>query len=198
MKCPHCLNSFFSNPQWRNLQNDINYEWTIEFEICPTCQKIIIYLINFTKGSVRQQIDKKLIFPTGINRNPVPKEVPEKYSNDFIEACLVFTDCPKASAALSRRCLQNIIREELKITKKDMNSEIVEVIKNKLFPSDILESIDAIRNIGNFAAHPIKSQSSGEIVEVEPNEAEWNLDVLEMIFDYLFVRPALVKQKGIH
>ena len=36
---------------------------------------------------------------------------------------------------------------------------------------------------------------TGEIVEVEPNEAEWNLDVLEMIFDYSFVRPALIKGK---
>jgi hypothetical protein len=33
--------------------------------------------------------------------------------------------------------------------------------------------LDAIRTIGNFAAHPIKSTSSGEIVDVEPGEAEW-------------------------
>ncbi len=62
-------------------------------------------------------------------------------------------------------------------------------------PTDILESIDSVRNIGNFAAHPIKSKSSGEIVEVEPDEAFWNLEVLEMIFDFLFIRPAKVKEK---
>ncbi|MBC8484969.1 MAG: DUF4145 domain-containing protein [Bacteroidetes bacterium] len=104
-------------------------------------------------------------------------------------------DSPKASAALSRRCLQNIIREELKIKKNNLSDEIQEVIDKKLMPTDILESIDSVRNIGNFAAHPIKSKSSGEIVEVEPDEAFWNLEVLEMIFDFLFIRPAKVKEK---
>ena len=76
-----------------------------------------------------------------------------------------------------------------------MSDEIQEVIDKKLMPTDILESIDSVRNIGNFAAHPIKSKSSGEIVEVEPDEAFWNLEVLEMIFDFLFIRPAKVKEK---
>jgi hypothetical protein len=29
-----------------------------------------------------------------------------------------------------------------------------------------------VRTIGNFAAHPIKSTSTGTIVDVEPGEAE--------------------------
>jgi hypothetical protein len=73
--------------------------------------------------------------------------------------------------------------------------EIQEVIDNGLLPTDLLESIDAIRNVGNFAAHPIKSKSTGEIVEVEPHEAGWNLDVIEMLFEYLFVRPIAIQRK---
>jgi hypothetical protein len=52
-----------------------------------------------------------------------------------------------------------------------------------------------VRLIGNFAAHPIKSKSSGEIVDVEPGEAEWNLDVLESMFDFYFVQPQVLAQK---
>jgi len=55
--------------------------------------------------------------------------------------------------------------------------------------------LDAVRNIGNFAAHPMKSQSTGEIVPVEPGEAEWNLDVLESLFDFHFVAPAKTKAR---
>src|SRR5208282_6535945 len=40
-------------------------------------------------------------------------------------------------------------------------------------PSYLADNIDGIRNIGNFAAHPLKSTASGEIVEVEPGEAEY-------------------------
>ncbi|MGD1090046.1 MAG: hypothetical protein ABR955_15180 [Verrucomicrobiota bacterium] len=55
--------------------------------------------------------------------------------------------------------------------------------------------MDAIRIVGNFAAHPIKSKASGEIIEVETGEAEWNLDVLESMFDFYFTQPALLKKK---
>lgn len=52
-----------------------------------------------------------------------------------------------------------------------------------------------MRNIGNFAAHPIKSTNTGEIIDVEPGEAEWLLDVLEGLFDFYFVQPAILKAK---
>jgi hypothetical protein len=56
-------------------------------------------------------------------------------------------------------------------------------------------SIDAVRNIGNFAAHPMKSEHTGEILDVEPGEAEWNLEVLESLFDFYFVQPSVLKAK---
>ena len=76
-----------------------------------------------------------------------------------------------------------------------MSAEIQEVIDTGKLPSHIAESIDAIRNTGNFAAHPAKSTSTGEIIEVEPGEAEWNLDVLESLFDYYYVQLAVIKRK---
>jgi hypothetical protein len=95
---------------------------------------------------------------------------------------------PKASAALSRRCLQAVLREAGNANQHDLSKQIVAVMPH--LPNSIAESIDYIRNIGNFAAHPMKDQSSGLIVEVEPGEAEWNLDVLDMLFDYYYVKPA--------
>ena len=53
---------------------------------------------------------------------------------------------------------------------------------------NLAKDVDAIRINGNFAAHPIKSKSTGEIVEVEPGEAEWNIEVLEELFEFLYVR----------
>ena len=86
-------------------------------------------------------------------------------------------------------------REKAGVKKGNLASEIQEVIDSGNLPSHLSESIDAIRNIGNFAAHPMKSTSTGEIVEVEVGEAEWILDVLEALFDYYFVQPALLKAK---
>jgi hypothetical protein len=64
-----------------------------------------------------------------------------------------------------------------------------------MLPSYIVEAIDAVRNIGNFAAHPLKSQQSGEILPVEPAEAEWNLEVLEALFDFYCTQPAIARKK---
>ena len=54
-----------------------------------------------------------------------------------------------------------------------MINQIQEVIDSKKLPSHLKEQIDAIRNIGNFAAHASKSKSTGTIVDVEPSEADW-------------------------
>lgn len=204
MKCPHCLVEFHDNVEQIYIGDDIEGRYEIKKRTCPSCRKLVLHLTQFEtdqkvfENQLRQittEPSERLIRPKIANKPQCPPEVPAKFTTDYSEACNVLDDSAKASAALSRRCLQNIIHDQLGIKKRDLNIEIQEVIDNKLFPSDILDSIDAIRNIGNFAAHPIKSSSSGEIVEVEPNEADWNLDVLEMMFDYLFVRPALVQKK---
>jgi hypothetical protein len=77
----------------------------------------------------------------------------------------------------------------------DLINEIQQIIDSGTLPSHIAEAIDAVRNIGNFAAHPMKSQRTGEILPVDPTEAEWNLEVLEALFDFYCVQPALTKRK---
>jgi len=136
-----------------------------------------------------------LFFPKQISRSPLPTDVPEEFAADYKEACLTLRDSPKASAALSRRCLQHILREKANISHGNLANEIQQAIDSKQLPSFLSESIDAIRNIGNFAAHPLKSTSSGEVVPVESGEAEWNLDVIESLFDFYFVQPALLQKK---
>jgi hypothetical protein len=136
---------------------------------------------------------ERLVQPKGIARVPLPPEVPPQYTADYGEACTVLSDSAKASAALSRRCLQHLLRDAAKTKNRDLFDQIGEVIPT--LPSHLAEAVDAVRNIGNFAAHPIKSTNTGEIVDVEPGEAEWNLEVLEGLFDFYFVQPAILKKK---
>lgn len=78
-------------------------------------------------------------------------------------------------------------------TKRDLADQIEEVIPK--LPEELATNVDAIRQIGNFAAHPIKSKTSGEIVKVEEGEAEWLLDVLDELFAYYYVAPARAAAK---
>ncbi len=150
-----------------------------------------------TRGGARAvKVEESiLVRPKGTSRPPPPGGVPEAYAEDYAEACLVLGDSPKASAALSRRCLQNILRDIAKVKPGNLFDEIQEFLDDKSPPSHIAAAVDAIRNIGNLAAHPTKSEKTGEILGVEPGEAEWNLDVLESLFDFYFVQPALLQKK---
>ena len=91
--------------------------------------------------------------------------------------------------------MQTLLREAAKVKPADLSKEIQQVLDSNTLPSYLGESIDAVRNIGNFAAHPTKSQRSGEILDVEPGEAEWNLEVLESLFDFYFVQPTILRAK---
>ncbi len=102
---------------------------------------------------------------------------------------------PKASAALSRRSLQAVLRDQAHTKEKDLYDQIEEVIASNALPAHIADDLHAVRSIGNFATHPMKSTNTGEILEVEPGEAEWNLDVLELLFDFYFVGPASRKKR---
>lgn len=143
-----------------------------------------------------QNIGQASLFrPKGTLRAKPAAEVPKELAEDYREACLVLTDSPKASAALSRRCLQHLLREAAGVKPSELSKEIQGLLDSGKLPTHIAESIDAVRNIGNFAAHPAKSNTTGEIVPVEAGEAEWNLDVLESLFDFYFVQPAMIKRK---
>jgi len=204
MKCPFCLQGFFENRRLYPLEKDIEGNWGIIADICPTCNKAIFKL---TKGQIMSSPgthprfslikgEAEILFrPKAPNRAPLPPQVPMEFAEDYKEACLVLSDSPKASAALSRRCLQNILREEAKVKKGNLSDEIQEVLNKKIYPSFIADPLDAIRIIGNFAAHPIKSKTTGEIVQVETGEAEWNLDVIERLFDFHFVQPDIIQKK---
>jgi hypothetical protein len=144
---------------------------------------------------VRSVSDRRMFHPRGASRQPVPSEVPTDIAEDYREACLVLADSPKASAALSRRCLQHLLRTVAAVKPASLATEIQEVLDSGRLPTHLAENIDAIRNVGNFSAHPLKSQSSGEIVPVEPHEATWNLDVLELLFDFYYVQPAAIAKK---
>jgi len=208
LKCPHCIVEIHAVANWRYVGKDKEGDWAIEKYECPNpkCRKFILFLVLGDKGNLNlapgnswggfDSVKKRIMFyPKGSNRPPVPIEVPPEFADDYSEACLVLPDSPKASAALSRRCLQNLLREKAGVKHTNLADEIQQVIDSGNLPSYLVDVIDAIRNVGNFAAHPVKSQKTGEILPVEPQEAEWNLDVLEALFDFYFVQPSMVKKK---
>lgn len=206
-RCPHCLTTVKFEyilqhqtqlPPSVVLEGPKEEDGKLRFSgaTCPACGKLVLTIepYEFIEGEGwKDSGEEFLIWPLQSARPPVPKEVPQHIAADYTEAALVLRFSPKASAALSRRCLQAVLREAGKATQHMLSQQIDAVMPN--LPSYIADSIDYIRHVGNLAAHPIKDQASGQIVDVEPGEAEWNLDVLDLLFDHYYVKPAQAKQK---
>lgn len=184
--CPHCRRdvTFKTIVNGNDIHVPPNY-WLAQ-RYCPNdkCRKHVFVVVE---NNELVQVYPPI--PVDKGRPPLHSLVDKVYRDEFDEAASVLDLSPKSSAALSRRCLQRLLREHLKIKKKDLSQEIDELLNTGNLPSYLASAVDAVRNIGNFAAHPLKYTSTGEIVDVESGEAEWTLDVLEMLFDFYFIQP---------
>jgi hypothetical protein len=132
------------------------------------------------------------------NRGPALPEVPPDIAQDYREACLVLPFSPKASATLSRRCLQNILNQ--KGYKAGSLATQLDLLLNekdplKAVPLRLRASVDGIRNFGNFGAHPIDDTTTLQVIDVEPHEAEWCLETIEELFEHFYVAPAAVRAR---
>ena len=115
---------------------------------------------------------------------PFPDYIPAPIRQDYEEACLICGLSPKASATLSRRCLQGIIRGFWGISKARLIDEINE-LNGKIDPTT-WQAIDAVRSIGNIGAHMEKDINL--IVEVEPEEADLLLRLIEVLLEEWYIR----------
>ena len=144
MKCPQCLVSFHDAwHSWDYLTGRIcsDCEWTFQFRsaACPACKRLICILDRVDSlGNVMSSI----VYPKGTAR-PVPVEGEKAFANDFREACLVIGDSENASAALSRRCLQNLLREKAKTEAKKLAPQIQEVLDSGKLPSHLADAVDS-------------------------------------------------------
>lgn len=200
MRCPHCVTEIhltiqISDPILDATARPKIRAWDVSFGLCPACDKPIVFLRYGTSMQMMRIVEEKLVYPQTTQRPALVPEIPEWARQDFEEAAAIVKISPRASAALSRRTLQTILREVHGIEKRSLSEEIAAFINDSGVPSDIADAIDAVRVIGNFAAHPVKDATTGEISEVEPEEAEWLLDVLEALFDYSFVQPKKLKAR---
>lgn len=207
MVCPHgCGIAFdrdrertghvFLEPGMRSVAEDHH---DLEWFRCPRCGGFTVELGLYGWGgdydpfidASKRELWRRRLFPT--STRTLPPEVPEPYRSDFTEAASILDISPQASAALARRTLQQVLKDELRATGRDLEKQIDSVLGG--LPSQVADGLHALRNLGNFGAHPIKSTATGEVVKVEPGEAEWTLDIVEALFDHVFVGPARLEAR---
>ena len=189
MECPHCRTTIFEIWATNTFQR-LSETWPLWYyseTICPKCSGFTLRIDSTGFGSWQT------VYPIGFTRKSPDAAVPSEYVKEYKEAAAVLQISPKASAALSRRCLQSVLRDH-GYQAKDLSVQIENVLAEqdplKAIPSGLRQTIDGIRNFGNFSAHKITDKTTLEVIDVEPNEAEWCLDILDEVFDHYYLKPA--------
>lgn len=151
---------------------------------------------NYTRDDDAAPLVSRRLLPEG-SAKPLPDFVPQAIRDDYKEACLIRKLSPKASATLSRRCLQGMIRDfaNIKVKGNRLFDEIAALraaVDEGTAPRDVseasVEAIDAARTIGNIGAH--MEADIGVIVDVDPGEAGVLIELIESLIDDWYVNRA--------
>lgn len=185
--CPFCNSSMslhegtlrqyhpcFTGPNGIAFTNHIPRE-TIEvsFYKCPNCEKISIVLKGI--GSDVKNILLP-VWPTSLAKQ-FPDYVPQQIRQDYEEAYAIANISPKASATLSRRCLQGMIRDFWQINRNNL-AKAIEELESKVSYSQ-WKAIDSVRKVGNIGAH--MENDINLIVDIDPIEAHILLTLIEIL-----------------
>jgi len=197
--CPYCNHdTTIGNENYRNgksdqtIQNKYGYRrLAIDWIVCPNpdCQQLSLYAELKTlvwensdwktKGNC---VESWRLLPKS-QAKVFPEYVPLVIRQDYEEACAISDASPKASATLSRRCLQGMIRDFWGVSKNRLIDEINE-IKDKVDPLT-WKSIDAIRKVGNIGAH--MESDINLIIDVDPTEANLLIELIELLIKEWYI-----------
>lgn len=163
--CPYCgkpttitKEDLRSDKATLNVENADGYRITIcTYIVCPNpeCKKFTLR-VELREASQWQGLWSEgetlktwQLIPLS-KAQSFPDYIPKAILDDYNEACLIKDLSPKASATLSRRCLQGIIRDFWcgKVRPGNLKDEI-ESIKGEV-DATTWDAIDAVRSVGNW------------------------------------------------
>ncbi len=168
-------------------------EWALVGFLCPVCDFPILVIgadIGLASGTPWPD---QVIYPRFRSRAPDPA-VPEGIAKDWREAWAILDISPRASAALSRRCMEAILLEATSASPRTNLAGLLKLAEQR-FPAHLHEELDHVRQLGNIAVHLKADGVTGEILDIEENEAQLMLQVLDDLLEFFYVQPARSRER---
>jgi len=187
--CPYCQSAFalhdltYTNVVVCSAGHFTSYSHPsaveLEFYIYPKCKKITVKSTGYGKST---KFPCTPLLPNSLAKQ-FPEYIPTSIRNDYEEACAIVNLSPKASATLSRRCLQGMIRDFFQISKNSLYEEIDAIKPN--IPIEQWAVLDGLRRIGNIGAHMEKDINL--IIDIEPDEAQKLIKLIELLIEQWYI-----------
>ena len=173
--------------------NDDCKEITLAFSLCEVAYRGVDWYLTKNKHYSWQLLPES-------TAKPQPDYIPQPIVENYHQACRIRDLSANASAAMSRRCLQGMIRDFCGIAfptlAKEINKLRAQVDEGKGpqgVNHDTMDAIDHVRSIGNIGAHMEKDINL--ILDVEPAEAQALIDLIELLFEEWYVAQHIRKAK---
>lgn len=173
-----CVKFNYGHYQWNDKSPEYFNEFKIYKRCCPTCNEVSFYaegLGNLSGLNIP-------LYPTSLAKQ-YPDYIPYAIREDYEEAYSILSLSSKASATLSRRCLQGMIRDFWKVKPGKLFDEIND-IKDKVSPAQ-WKAIDSLRSLGNIGVHMEKDVN--EIIEIDDGEAEKLIKLIELLMEKWYI-----------
>lgn len=162
----------------------------VKFVVCPNprCRKFSLSasLHSLETSGSRSYTGKHLktwaLVPPSRARS-FPIALPPQVLEDYQEACLTIESSPKVAAALSRRCLSEMLRDFWRVQPGRLGDEFRQV-KGAADPLT-WEAIESVRKIGMIGAR--MDSEGAEIHDTEPGEAKMLIGLIETLIEDWYV-----------
>lgn len=197
--CPHCdrdttltVLNYSDHTSFLTIKNaEGGRGLTTRWIVCPNkeCTKIsliatlsIAGLDSSNNWVLQKQLLQWRLLPQSAAKI-YPDYIPAQIRQDYIEATAIVKSSPRASATLSRRCLQGMIRDFWGISKKTLYAEIEAI--EEYVDAMAWQAIDAVRIVGNISAH--MQDDVNHVIEVEPEEALLLINLIELLMKEWYI-----------
>jgi hypothetical protein len=104
---------------------------------------------------------------------------------------MILEDSHRMSAVFARRILSSLLKQYAKLPGERLTKDVDAFIADKSLPLPLRlrENLHSLRKMGDFGAHEREDEADGTIIDIDPEEAKWTLEVIADLFDYFIVEP---------
>jgi hypothetical protein len=162
----------------------------VKFVVCPNpaCGKFSLTAslhgleISGNRSYTGKQLKTWALVPPS-NARTFPASIPAHILEDYQEACLTLEISPKIAAALSRRCLSEMLRDFWQVQPGRLGDEFRQ-IKGTADPLT-WEAIESVRKTGMIGAR--MDVEGAEVLDTEPGEATMLISLIETLIEDWYV-----------
>ena len=188
MQCPHCRSEVEVKAHSFALGEDPDGTWQVSSARCPACDRLVVDLCL-------KDVCTYPAWPAGTTRARPSAEVPAALAGEFLTASQVIVYSPEASAAISRRLLQRVLDEQAGVGGGGLADQIRRALLSPALPPYVKEALQTYVDLAKIGLGNDKNLHPEALAPAEPGEAEWLLDVHELLFELFFVQPARLRRK---